>query len=142
MAFSKVIRVRFNSFLPGAGYDASGNPKQGKTSVRGQVAIVDYTRGGVALTATELGLVTLDDIDLKLIEPVRSSDPIVNKRFASYSHGSAEFYVYEWRQDHIQFYLTGGERVDVQGVREVAEGTDFTLAFDGFGDSVRDNELT
>lgn len=142
MAFSKTVNIRFKSFLPGAGYDSGGRAKQGKTNVRGQVAVVDYKRGGASLTARDLGLSTIDDINLKLVDPVRGADPAVNLRFIEYASAPAEFYVFEWRQDHTQFYLTGGVKVNVQGIREVPNTADFTFSFDAFGDSVLDTELT
>jgi hypothetical protein len=142
MAFSAVVRLRFKSFLPGAGYDASGAAKQGKTNTRGVITVTDYERGGTTLLPATIGLSTIDDLELKLREPVRSPDPVNNMREVVYSVTAQQFYVYEWRNDHLQFYLTGGVPISAQGIREVRAGTDFDVSWDAFGDAVQDVELT
>lgn len=152
MAFSKTIRTRYRSFLPGAGYSSSGAAKQGKTNIRGQIQVVDYVRGGTSLTAPELGLDTVDDLTLTLIEPVRSPEPTNQLRSVVYSHTSQEFYVVENLHDFHQFYVGGavggppagfgGDPVKIGELVEVAGGSDFTLSFDAFGDSAHNVELT
>lgn len=155
MAFSKTIRTRYRSFLPGAGFSGSGAAKQGKTNIRGQIQIVDYVRGGTALTAVELGLDTVDDLTLTLIEPVRGPEPTQSLRNVVYSHTAQEFYVVENLHDFHQFYLAagagqsegfgplgGGNIVKIGELVEIAADSDFTLSFDVFGDSAHNVELT
>lgn len=141
---SRTVNVRFRSFLPGAGWDSSGNPKQGKTNVRGVVTVTNYVKGGETLSLQDLGLVTLDDIELRLVDPVRNNDSISQLRFVEYSAAAQQFYVFEWRNDHNQFYLSGGVFTKIQGFREVptASADDFSVSFDAFGDSALTNELT
>ena len=152
MAFNRTIRIRYRSFLPGAGFSSSGKPKQGKTNVRGQVQIVDYVKGGTALTAGDMGLDTLDDVTLTLVDPVRNQTSISRLRTVAYSSSAGEFYVFENIPDYHQFYLAGGSSVEDDNnasnfvsageLREIAVDSDFTLSFDAFGDSAHDIELT
>ena len=75
------VKVRFRSFLPGAGYDVNGQAKQGKTNVRG-VITTTYLRGGVTLQPTDVGLDVIDTLALTLEEPIASSDPGRQRRRA------------------------------------------------------------
>lgn len=141
---ARTVNVRFRSFLPGAGYNSSGAAVQRKTNVRGVVTVTNYIKGGENLTLQDLGLTILDDINLTVVDPVRNTDAVNNLRFARYSAAAQQFYVFEYRQDHTQFYLTGGVRIDVQGIRELptAASADFTVSFDAFGESAFSDELT
>ena len=60
------VKIRFRSFLPGAGFDSAGNPKQGKTRVVGQVAVTSYA-SGESLSAQDVGLSSIDFMELKLL---------------------------------------------------------------------------
>ena len=122
------VKVRFSSFLPGAGYDASGRAVQGKTNIRG-VITTTYLRGGVSLSAVDVGLETIDDLALTLPEPCSSNDPAQGYRDARYSKSAA------------QFYLTVGELGNNTDTVELPSGTVVDVAFDAFGDSAHNAEL-
>jgi len=115
------VKIRFRSFLPGSGFDSSGNARQGKTNVRGRIEAT-YLKGGVALTPQDVGLNTIDDLTLTCEEPFTSPDPAAGWRMAGYSRSARQFYV-------------------VQETIEVASGSAVNLTFDAFGDSGHDVEL-
>lgn len=144
------VNVRFRSFLPGAGYDSAGQPKQGKTNVRGRVNVTSYARGGEALAPRDIGLAVIDDLRLTLVDPVRSSDVTNQQRDVVYSDAAEQFYVLEHLHDFHQFYLggshTGGyggqNPYRVGGWQEIAGATVLTVSFDAQGDSAHDIELS
>jgi len=116
------VKIRFRSFLPGSGYDGSGNARQGKTNVRGRIEVTSYTKGGETLKPQDLGLNTVDDLTLSCEEPFTSPDPASGWRWASWSRAAQQFYV-------------------IQETVEVAGGTVLNLTFDAFGDSAHDVEM-
>ena len=115
------VKIRFRSFLPGSGYNSSGNPRQGKTNIRGRIECTSYTKGGESLTPTDLGLTTIDDLTLTLEEPLTGNDPAQAVRTVYYSRSAQQFYV---AVDNVE--LTGA--------------TNLNLTFDAFGDSAHDVE--
>jgi hypothetical protein len=89
---AKSVRETFRQYLPGAGKDTLGNPKQGKTRVVGEINVTSYTSGGEALTPRELGLTRIDWMNLRVRnEP--SGDQ--TRRQAAYSQVDDVFYLYE-----------------------------------------------
>jgi hypothetical protein len=86
------VRIRFRSFLPGAGFDSAGGPAQGKTRTVGTVTVTSLDQNGEALTAVDLGLVTLDSLSLRVSEET-SSAAGQTKREAIYSPSAAQFYL-------------------------------------------------
>jgi len=70
---SRVVKVLHKSFLPGAGFTTGGVAKQGKTSIHGVIEVTNYARGGEALSPQDVGLTTLDHIDIKHREELRNS---------------------------------------------------------------------
>ncbi len=156
---AKTLSLRFRSFLPGGGVSASGAAKQGKTNTRGVVTMVDYTKGGVDLTPSDLGLTSIDDLRLTMVEPIRSGgDPTFFMRDVVYSHTAQQFYAVYYQHDFNQFYVdvTGAGKVHAGFFgsnestgrvtsgqwRELIQGDDFTFSWDAFGDSAHDIELT
>lgn len=123
------VYVRFRSFLPGGGYDSSGRSVQGKTNVRGRITTT-YLKGGVNLSAEDLGLTALDDVTLTPEEPCPSADPSKATRRVYYSRAAGQFYITR---------NTGPEtdRVEV----EESSGTTSNISFDAFGDSAHNAEL-
>ena len=119
------VKVRFRSFLPGAGYDVNGQPKQGKTDVRG-VITTTYLRGGVSLTAQDVGLTVIDTLSLVLVEPNGSEDPGRQRRGVAYSPSAAQFY--------LSLTITGDEAGEDK-THELASGQVVDVSFDAFGDS-------
>lgn len=124
---SNTVQVRYRSFLPGSGFDSGGNPKQGKQEVRGQVTVTDYTLGGESLKPSDLGLTTIDYIDLVLQEPFEGNQPDKTGREIGYSFSSQEFYI---------------TTVDKSGTKaELVTSADPVVVFNAFGDSAHDVEL-
>jgi hypothetical protein len=124
---AKNIGRRFTKFLPGAGYDANGSPKQGKTRVVGVVNVTAYTRGGESLTPRDIGLTTVDSISLRVRDEVAGPGAELT-RDVLYNNANELFYLVQ---------------VDSDGTRiERAANATETVEFDAFGDSAHDVELT
>jgi hypothetical protein len=120
------VKVRFHTFLPGAGFDASGNPKQGKTRVVGEVDVTSYARGGEALSAIDVGLNTIDSLTLRVGD--ETGDPsATRRRQAIYSKSVS------------QFYLVDTTTAGVPNER--ADAATETVEFVAEGDSAADPEL-
>jgi len=120
------ITIRFKSFLPGAGKDASGNPKQGKTRVVGQIAVTSYTKGGEPLSPQDLTLTAIDAIHLRVKDEVGGPTG-EDRRFAPYN------------QTDDLFYLVTIS--DVGQVDEYTAAATETVEFVAEGDSSHDAEL-
>ena len=124
---AKTVQIRWRSYLPGAGFDASGNPKQGKQEVHGRVTVTSYTKGGESLKPSDLGLTAIDHLNLQLVEPIRNEDPGQNSRRVDYSHSAQQFYVVN---------------VGTSGTTSEAAGASTpNLTFEAVGDSAHDVEL-
>lgn len=89
-------KVRYKSFLPGGGHDSSGGAKQGKTRVVGSIAVTSYQNAGESLSAADLGLQTIDYIDLSVQNPLSggSADTTTAIYTARYEYTFSAFYVY------------------------------------------------
>ena len=114
------VKTRFHRPLPGGGRDSNGNPKQGKVEVRGVISVTTYDRGGESLTPADLGLTSIDWIDLKHEEAAGAKEG-AESREVPYSFSAQEFYIRE------------GSGPANAGSHEVR--------FNAFGDTVRDAEL-
>jgi hypothetical protein len=130
------VKPRFRSFLPGAGFDSSGNPKQGKTRVVGQVDVTAYSGGGgEPFNAVDIGLTTIDSITLRVADENSGamSDAggvgSARTRHVSYAKSTGHFYLY--------FMDGAGSKLPGVGTADTE-----TLEFDAFGDSASDVELT
>jgi hypothetical protein len=123
---TKSVRETFRQFLPGAGKDTTGNPKQGKTRVVGQINVTSYTTGGEALTPRQLGLERINWINLRCQNEVGAPDA-GEVRKAAYNQTDDVFYLYR-RAD-------GGE------VNEYADAATETVEYQAEGDSAYDVEL-
>jgi hypothetical protein len=119
---SNTVQTRFTRPLPGGGYDSGGNPKQGKVEVRGKITVTNYSHGGEDLVPADLGLRTIDWLDLKVDEAIGGADG-GQQRVAHWSSSAQQFYVLE---DSVQ----------------IAATRDPVLSFNAFGDSAHDVELT
>ena len=145
---ARTVNVRYRQFLPGGGYDSSGSARQGKSNTRGVVNVSAYTRGGVNLSKQDLGLTTVDNVKLSIVDPIRSPDPLNQLREVIYSDSAEQFYVVETIKDYYQFYAVGGSGGDagsnpyrIAGKAEVTASTVLTVSWDAFGDSAHDIEL-
>lgn len=124
---SNTVAIRFRSFLPGSGFDSSGNPKQGKQEVRGRITVTNYVRTGESLTPQDIGLTTIDHLHLELTEPFQSQDPGDEMRIVGYTYADQQFYICQ---------------VGSAGDRSNAAATiDPVLTFSAIGDSAHDVEL-
>lgn len=123
------VKIRFKSFLPGGGYDSSGNPVQGKTRVVGIVDVTSYDgEEGDQFDARSVGLTNIDALTLRVRDQMDGSFPGAKNRDCLYSQSTGHFYL-----------LT---RVATGVALGVVAGSTETLEFDAFGDSVADVELT
>lgn len=124
---ARVIKTRVKSALPGAGFDSSGNAKQGKRRVTGSIAVTSYTGVGEALTAADLGLSTIDFISLKH-EDESAGQNGQGGRFARYQFTTADFYLVQ--------------EAGITGKTDIVTGTSHTVYFDAVGDALDGIELT
>ena len=122
---ARTIKTRVRSALPGAGFDSSGNAKQGKRRVTGEISVTSYTSVGESLTAADLGLSTIDFISLKHENEAGApeGDQI---RSVLYNRASSDFYI-------VQGGAVGNP---------TAAGATNTVYFDAAGDALDGVELT
>lgn len=113
------VKKKSRSALPGAGKDSNGVPVQGKTRVVGEIAVTSYSHNGENLTPADLGLDTIDYLDLVVKNAVTGTSPSQGIRKAYYADDSAQFYCTKSR-------IAGGESELVTGstlvLKFVAEG--------------------
>jgi hypothetical protein len=124
---AKTVAVRFRNRHAAGGHDSGGSPVQGKVDIRGVVTVTSYSRGGESLTPIDLGLSTIDHLDLRVVEPVRSANPAQGTRSVVYSDAAQQFYLLEQN--------VGG------GFDEAAGATAVTLSFSANGDAADHVEL-
>lgn len=119
------VKIRFRSFLPGAGFDSAGNPKQGKTRVVGQVSVTSY-ESGEPLSAQDVGLSSIDFMELNVSDATGNASG-QNYRQALYVKSVGQFYL---------------NTVSSAGVPDqYAPAATETLEFVAEGDSAHDVEL-
>lgn len=126
------VKVRFQSYLPGAGKDSSGGAKQGKTRVVGEVDVTSYSgQGGEPFNPVDVGLTTIDAISLRVADENSGNLGGTGEAFirhVSYTKSTGHFYLFN---------------VDGAGAwNDVASAATETLEFDALGDSAADVELT
>lgn len=119
---SNTVQPRFHRPLPGGGRDSNGNPRQGKVEVRGKVTVTSALGTGEDLTAADLGLKTIDWIDLKVDESIGAASG-AKPRTAHYVFSAQQFYVLE------------------DDSAALTSGNNYTLSYNAFGDTARDAEL-
>lgn len=131
---AKSISIRHRSFLPGAGRDSSGAPKQGKTRVVGVITVSSYGGGsGEPLKARDVGLSSIDFIQLRV------SDENTGELSATAGGGAAPTREVSYTKSTGHFYLWQ-ENSDGQKAGLALAGTE-TVEFVAEGDSVHDVEL-
>jgi len=124
---AKNVNTRFRSFLPGAGFDSSGSPKQGKTRVVGVINVTSYAgENGEPLTARDLGLTNIDTVNLRVAD-AQAGDSTGVLRLVTYTKSTGHFYLYT--------QVAAGDRT------QVAAAATETVEFDAMGDSASDVEL-
>jgi hypothetical protein len=122
---AKSVRETFRQYLPGAGKDTLGNPKQGKTRVVGQISVTSYTTGGETLTPRQLGLTRIDWMSLRVSDEVGGADG-EQVRTARYVQSQDVFYLYSRSANTLQY----------------AAGSTETVEYAAEGDSAYDVELS
>lgn len=122
------VNIRFRSFLPGGGFDSSGDAKQGKTRVVGAVNVTSYSgEGGEPFSARDVGLSTIDSINLRVADAIQG-DSTGTERQVLYAKSTGHFYLHT---------------IDGAGAKtRVASAATETVEFDAMGDSAHDVELT
>jgi len=121
------VKTKFKSFLPGAGRDSSGNPKQGKTRVVGQIDVTSYAGAeGEPLNAVDVGLAVIDNFDFKVQDGIGGAAPGVLREVA-YARSTGHFYLLDVSEGSVASATTGGTE---------------TILFTVEGDSAEDVELT
>ncbi len=120
------VKIRFKSHLPGGGFNSSGDPKQGKTRVVGEIDVTSYVHGE-NLSAIDIGLTAIDSISLRIADETGSAGAQTNREVL-YVKSVAQFYVNTVSQAGVKLGATGA-------------GTE-TIEFDALGDSAEDVELT
>lgn len=124
---AKNVNFRFRSFLPGAGFDSTGAPKQGKTRVVGVINVTSYSgEGGEPCSARDLGLSNIDAINVRVADE-HQGDSTGILRLVSYTKSTGHFYLYT--------QVAAGDRT------QVAAAATETVEFDALGDSAQDVEL-
>jgi hypothetical protein len=124
------VKTRFKSFLPGAGFDSSGNPKQGKTRVVGEIDVTSYDGAhGEPLKAVDIGLTTIDSISLRVgDEASADATGSTRTRGVVYSKTTGHFYLFADDADGaVAFVRTNYLVTATENLEFVAEG-------DGAGD--------
>jgi hypothetical protein len=131
---AKSVSFRYRSFLPGAGFDSTGSPKQGKTRIVGVITVSSYGGGdGEQLSANDVGLSTIDAIS------IRVSDQNSGAMSAAAAGGQSPVRMVSYTKSTGHFYLFN---LDADGVLQpVAAAATQTLEFDCLGDSAMDVEL-
>lgn len=127
---AKTVAIRSRSFLPGAGRDSSGAPKQGKTRVVGSISVTSYAGGGgEILKPRELGLAAADFVQLRISDEASGefSSGAPKTRAVVYSKSTGHFYL-------LNVAGTGAKS-------GVAKTSTETVEFVAEGDSVLDVEL-
>jgi hypothetical protein len=126
MTMTRVVRETFRQFLPGAGRDVLGNPKQGKTRVSGDINVTSYQGGeGEPLSAADLGLSRIDSVTLRCADENSGAMTAVAGggtapiRQVSYTKSVEIFYLY-WVDSDGQ--IDGMDAADSEVVEYVAEG--------------------
>lgn len=117
---SNTVAIRYKSYLPGAGFDSNGSPKQGKQQVVGVITVTSAV-AGESLPPSKVGLTTIDYIDLKVQQAVGGQNG--QPRTAQYEYGSQEFYLFE------------------NNATTELIGDNVTVRFSAFGDSALDPEF-
>lgn len=123
---AKTVKTRVRSALPGAGFDSSGNAKQGKRRVTGSISVTSLGHGGVPLSAADLGLSTIDFIQLNHADQAAGKEGH-GIRSVPYCFTTADFYIVQ------DIGLSGAQP---------ATGTTHTVYFDAVGDAMDGVELT
>lgn len=111
---SNTVEIRHRSYLPGVGFDGNGQPSSRKQMVNGRINVTSFT-AGESLTAADVGLTTIDSIQMDVTEGMGGASG--EERRVRYSLSAQEFYI-------TQSGSTSG-----------TVGNNYTVAFTAFGDS-------
>ena len=126
---ARTIKRRAKQHLPGGGFDANGSPKQGKAQVWGKITVSNYKHGGESLAPVDLGLRTIEWLDLKFEEAIGGNSG-GNQRSAYWSASAQQFYCLE-----ASGSVAGGP------MREISATSSPVLLFTACGDDQAEVEL-
>ena len=123
---ASTVKPTFKQYLPGSGRTPGGVPVQGKTRTVGRISVTSYASGGESLKPSDVGLSSIDHINLKVHEELASDDSSV-RRLAAYSPSAQQFYL----------FIEGRT-----GIKDgYSDATTEEVSFVAEGDSVMDVEL-
>lgn len=122
---ARTVKPTFKQWIPGSGRSTGGTPVQGKTRTVGRVSVTSYTTGGVDLKPADVGLSSIDYIQVNVVEGVSSADQKVT-RHAAYSQSAQQFYLFTSDKDgdktayaaaateEVSFVAEGDSAMDVE----------------------------
>ena len=120
------VQTRSTSFLPGAGRNSAGDPKQGKTRVTGVINVTSYAKGNESLAAVDVGMTAIDAISLRVADSC--GDPSGgHSREVRYDKSVGTFYLMNISESGVS--------------TEYADTATETVEFIAEGDSAHDVEL-
>lgn len=88
---SNTVAIKFRSYLPAQGFDGNGLPSSRKQMVVGEISVTSLSNGE-SLSPADVGLETIDRIEMTLKEPIGGASG-AEPRDAHYSFSAQEFYV-------------------------------------------------
>jgi hypothetical protein len=121
------VKIRFRTYLPGAGVDSVGAPKQGKTRVVGHVEVTSYVSAGEPLSAIEMGLSSIDTLTMR-----------VRDQAGAGAGNSRREVIYNVTDELFYLFTVGSIGQTANYADEATETVEFTVE----GDSAHDVELT
>jgi hypothetical protein len=129
------VKIRFRSFLPGGGFDSSGNAKQGKTRVVGRIEVTAYDGGeGEPLKPVDVGLSAIDALTLRVED--ENSGAMSDAGGVGSAH--TRHVTYAKTTGHFYLFSSDGAGSKIPGADNNTENVEFVAE----GDSAHDVELT
>jgi len=124
---ARTVRETFRQYLPGAGKDVLGNPKQGKTRVVASINVTSYAGGGgEALSPADVSLSTIDAIYLRCVNPAKGADANTVREVV-YSDHAELFYLIDVDDGGIRTHVDAASAEVVQCIAEGDSAFDVEL---------------
>ena len=82
------LQIRSRTWLPGQGFDSSGNAVQGKQMLTGTITISSYTTGGESVEPKDLGLSTVDHATWQVVNANDATVPVATTPFTATYNGT------------------------------------------------------
>ena len=125
------FKIKGESPLAGAGFDASGSPVQGKKIVWGLLEVTAYAAAGMDMTLNQIGLSALDHLDMQ----VATIDDNADGTFTW--PASTVHYDAQWAEATNKLFITLSEKAGTA----VTAGGLVNVNFLAIGDSATAPEL-